>query len=232
MQALLITGWAHHPQSLEPLAEALRSALDCDVRSPNDFLGKENCSNPTLSTPAIVIGWSLGGLIALESVAQRRFNAIALVLISSTARFVTAPDYTCGTPSSELRAMKIGLQRNPADTLRRFHRQVCAPRVPLPEPTVAFVAQGLADGIGTLIKGLEYLAQTDLRPWISSLDVPILLLHGDADAVIPWTASEYIAQHHLKAQLSLFRDVGHNLPLAFPSDVARRILNFLKYAVT
>ena len=230
MTGLIITGWAHHPSSLVPLADQLRPNLQCELYAPYDLLG--SLAIPRAKTDGVLdvmVGWSLGGLIALSWVAEQRLKVGCLVLIASTARFLTAPDYAYGVTPSLLRSMKVGLQRNPTDTLRQFKQQACAPETPSENDINQFVEVAMGYGVPTLIRALDYLAETDVRKALSELNTPLLVLHGDKDMIIPWTASEYIARRVPHAQLNIFHGSGHNLPLAAPSRVAQKINDFLQY---
>ena len=54
----------------------------------------------------------------------------------------------------------------------------------------------LADGLpatATLLRGLGWLAEADLRDLLAGPDAPTLLLHGDQDLLMPYAAAETLA---------------------------------------
>jgi pimeloyl-[acyl-carrier protein] methyl ester esterase len=227
---LLVAGWAHPESCLTSLSNALRPALTCQLCSPQNLYPHyaERLHQLIVQTNAeVLIGWSLGGLIALDTILSRPSRIRALVLVSSTPRFCQGPDYDGGVPLATLRAMKIALQHDPVPTLRQFHRMVHAPDVPAADATEDFTAQALKGGIKILADGLEYLATTDLRSKLFALAPPVLLVHGDADVVIPSAASAYMAANVPRTAVQIFRGKGHGLPLTSPCDVAQVICDFL-----
>lgn len=228
--AVLVAGWAYPSESLLPLAEALRPVLACHLHAwpdlhPDD--GNTLYQRVAETRADVLIGWSLGGLVALEMVLRHTPPIRGLVLVASTSRFCRSPDYPAGVQPATLRAMRIGLHNDASETLRRFHHLVCAPRVPPPALTEQFIANALCQPLDALTSGLDYLSATDLRPFLESLRVPILLIHGDRDAVIPADASIYIANHAPRATLKVLSGYGHDLPLTAACSVAQTIADFL-----
>lgn len=66
-----------------------------------------------------------------------------------------------------------------------------------------------------LAEGLEQLDRLDLRAALPGLSLPVLILHGAADRVIPVQAAEYLAAALPSARLVVHPDslAGHDLPL-------------------
>ncbi len=58
---LLLTGWAHGPASLQPLADRLSKIFDVQILSGIDVLAGRKIPDVEFSA-----GWSLGGLLAME----------------------------------------------------------------------------------------------------------------------------------------------------------------------
>lgn len=191
---LMITGWAHGAESLRPLADELAADFTVQIRTAAELLAAQ-----TLPPAEFVIGWSLGGMLALERLPA---TCKKLVLISSTAKFCAAADYPCGVAEKVLRRMILQLHRDPAAVLAEFQRNVHAPR---PAPDHALCAADAPD------EGLDYLLHTDLRPAVPSIQLPVLLLHGDEDRIIPPQASEWLAQHLPQAAVRNVPSQGHAL---------------------
>ena len=60
-----------------------------------------------------------------------------------------------------------------------------------------------------LLEGLDILENVDLRPILSSITVPMLILHGEKDRLCPIQAGQYMHQHLRHSQLKIFPDCGH-----------------------
>lgn len=63
----------------------------------------------------------------------------------------------------------------------------------------------------------------DLRPQLAALAVPAVVLHGDADRVIPTALGEAVAETLPDARFELVPGAGHMLPLEAPDDVAEAV---------
>jgi pimeloyl-[acyl-carrier protein] methyl ester esterase len=175
---VMITGWAHGADSMQPLAERL--AADVDVRI---LTGAQVLAEKKIPDAEFIAGWSMGGMLAIEFLPAA---CKKLVLVSSTAKFCAADGYDCGVPEKRLRRMIVQLKRDPAAVLAEFYKNVC---YPLPRHTCASVTEN------GLSEGLDYLLHADLRTNVPTLGIPVLLLHGEEDRIIPPSASDWLAQH-------------------------------------
>ena len=67
----------------------------------------------------------------------------------------------------------------------------------------------------------------DIRPLLSAIRVPTLIVHGTEDRQVPFAAAEYLAAHIPGAQLYPFQGYGH-VPLFTATqefcDVLRRFV--------
>lgn len=218
----LIAGWACHPSSLSPLADALANVATVTVHPFDVDLSQLRAING----PWTLAGWSLGGLRALDALARGELRPARLILIGSTARFCADADYPHGVARSSLRAMMIGLKRKRAETLERFFIDVAAPGHSGDVATRMREASFWSDD--TLAAGLQWLDQLDARPALPNLRLPVLLLHGRHDAIIPAGASAYLHQRLPNARLVAHEHAGHNLPVIDPAWVAARIAAFCR----
>ncbi len=170
-----------------------------------------------------VAGWSLGGVAALELAARCPERIGRLALISSTPKFCSADGWPCGVPPANVRAMRRGLQRDPGKVLAGFYRLAAEP---LSELAAAEPVQPEA-AADDLPAGLDYLLATDLRPCLRQVGIPVLVVHGREDRVVPWQAGEQAHRALPGSRLCLHDGLGHDLPLRAPEKVADNIREFL-----
>jgi len=184
-------------------------------------------------TDTIITG-SMGGLLALELLPE---SCSKLVLISSTAKFCADEDYACGTPEKVLRRMIIQLERNPEAVLEEFFKNVhypheecrrsillrCAPEMNATSVTEQDAPSTLED----LVTGLEYLRDSDVRVRIPAIGIPVLLLHGANDRIIPPAAAEWLHHHLPDSRIRIIENDGHALLAHHFDEITNEILNFL-----
>lgn len=224
---LLLTGWAHGRESLVALAEAFERAQRFSEITMTTGLDAARHELDSRARPAVLWGWSMGALMALELALDAPDRVAALVLTSATPRFCRAEDYPCGWPAATVREMQQRLAVKPAATLRLFFRDVAAPFPPRDGELPKQIAGALALGGDKLAAGLEYLAGADARARVGALAPPVLLMHGRQDRIIPWEAAQWIADQAPRATLHLVEDMGHDLPLRNPDLIVHETLRFL-----
>ncbi|MBD2865852.1 alpha/beta fold hydrolase [Paenibacillus oceani] len=179
-----IHGWGQSPrvwdQSYRWLPDARHSLFtyaDCD--SVGQMRSRLHQTVSGLTGPVYVIGWSLGGMLALEMVLDSWESGLRtapnpgdfhcrierLVLVGATLRFV-AEDRASGWPERVVRRMRSQLADKPRETLQKFAESMFSERERRNQEVV--VAQMSAAGADTdftpggLDTGLAYLAKTDL----------------------------------------------------------------------
>jgi len=176
------------------------------------------------SCPAVLIGWSLGGLLSVAAAAARPEAVAGLILIGSTARLLADDDGYSGVPAAEFRAMCLRVQRG---DLQVFFRACYAP---VRDADAVAEACRRAESIpeDILAAGLDALGSRDLRHVLPTLAMPALVIHGARDAIVPLACAEYLATHLPAAILHTLPDAGHALPLTHGRELAELIVPFLK----
>jgi pimeloyl-[acyl-carrier protein] methyl ester esterase len=170
--------------------------------------------------------WSLGSFQSLEMAMKNPRSIRGMILISSTPRFCATDDFEHGLSEASLRAMQRSLSRDSRATLEGFHK-LCAEPVVLSEDELSDrVEKSLSLGIEALAAGLRELREKDFRSEVSKIEVPVLLLHGDEDRVIPVGASRWLAANLPHAKLVTLPGAGHDLPVRNADWVAAEISRF------
>jgi pimeloyl-ACP methyl ester carboxylesterase len=81
------------------------------------------------------------------------------------------------------------------------------------------------------IRAAGYIgAETDLRPVLPTVDVPTLVLHGEADARSPLTNAESLHRAISTSQLVVLRRLGHACVVEDPQACATEIRRFVRSA--
>ncbi len=190
VQALDLPGHGHAPYEPGSLAPAACAAA---------LAGR-------FPEPGVWLGWSLGAFIALELAARHPHCVSALVLVAATPRFVTGPDWPCGTPAADLQALGQRLSADYEGTLRRFltWQAGMADRARVRALLATLMRAG---GVRpeALTEGLSVLRHSDLRDHMSAVRAPTLVIHGADDPVVNPEAGRWLAQRIPHAR---FHEVG------------------------
>lgn len=179
----------------------------------------------------VLLGWSLGGMVAQLIAARDSSRLAGLVLISSSPCFIAGTDWAHGLPPLQLRALRRDLQRSCPKALGKFFRLMFSPDE-LPAERyrriVRFAAgpERLPDP-ASVAAGLKILQQTDLRNQLSAISVPSLVIHGMADRIIPLDAGRFLGEQLVAAEFHALPDVGHAPFLSRPDAVCGQLEGFI-----
>ena len=178
---------------------------------------------------ATLLGWSLGGLVAMRAALDHPHKIARLVLLASTPRFVATRDWQPGMAAADLQAFGAALLADPQATLVRFlslqTRGVPGQKALLQELRQTLLAAPAADG-EALAAGLAILRDTDLRQDLARLMQPTLVLHGALDTLTPPAAGAWLAAALPAAQHLEFARAAHAPHLSHGEDVAAAIGHF------
>jgi pimeloyl-ACP methyl ester carboxylesterase len=178
----------------------------------------------------LLVGWSLGALLALRaaielaaaSQAREEGTAMAaLVLVSPTPRLCQAEGYP-GVPTKALSAMRLLLSRTPTLVLEEFARNCAAPDAS-DDVRHAYLHQARQFSTDQLAGGLKALAEIDVRSELTSIRVPCQILHGSEDNIVPLASVRFLAERLPQARLHVLEGCGHALPFTHPARIARCI---------
>jgi len=174
-----------------------------------------------------VVGWSLGGELALAwaRLAPRQVRRLALV--GTTPSFMRRPGWPCATAPAVLAAFGGRLADDRAGTLARFAGLQAmgdsrARRV-VGELQRIDVGRTPTD---VLAAGLVILGDADLRGTLRHIAQPALVLHGARDRVVPAAAGRRLAGTLPRSRFELLRACAHAPFLSQPARVARLLRGF------
>ncbi len=176
---------------------------------------------------SIWLGWSMGGLMALE--AARKSLCKALILVASNPCFIHQTHWPYAMPGEVFQQFADDLTGNFERTLKRFlalevHGCDDARRQLQQLHQTAF-AHG-APALGALQGGLELLQQADFSPHLTALNLPALIVGGRRDRLIPWTALEQTENLMPNARLKRIPGAGHAPFIGDPEAFSNTVLEF------
>lgn len=218
---ILISGWGSNQNIWKTLQEKInadyhyfdwRLYLD-DNSSLQLFLDKLK--------KVIIVGWSLGAVIALKGALLKPDKTKKLILLSPTARMTKDRNYS-GVNKKTLAAMAGKLMTQKQELIDEF-----AANCFFPEPADRqFTKMSNCFAVSALKKGLDFLNDTDLRAELPKIKIPALIIHGSKDKIIPPAQSEYL---HKALPASSFKKTkaGHALPFFLTTELLTDIESFI-----
>lgn len=232
---MLLHGWGFASAVMQPLARALTGRFD--VKTPNvpglTAAGPECTSLDAISAAlqdnltqrTILVGWSLGGNVAVEIALRAPERVSSLVLVCTTPSLLVRPHWSCGLDAGALVGLQSQVKENVAAALAEFAGW-CA----MGERSVKSARQTLLDAMNnadtnarSLALGLKILQRLDQREALSRLDCPILMLFAANDYIVPVDCAQACQGLSTTAEIEMIKDCGHALPVSLPGTVAGRI---------
>lgn len=172
-----------------------------------------------------VLGHSLGGMLAIAVHGRHPEIAGSLVLASAYAGWGGSL-----APEEVERRVKLALrdsERPPEEAARDFVTTLFSPDAPaeLVEHQVEMILEARP---ATTKAMLARFAPVDLRPVLPRIDVPTLLLYGDADIRAPASVAEALHAGIRGSVLVRLPGIGHCGHLEAPKQWNAEVLAFLR----
>ena len=178
---------------------------------------------------AIWLGWSLGGLIALQAARLAPERIDALILMTATPRFVQGLGWPQAMPLTTLQQFQAALLENSRETLDRFLALQVRGSVGARETLRQLrreLRQRPAPQPAALEIGLELLRTSDLRATLPRLSMPSLWLFGQRDTLVPAELGGDLKPLLPRARICTLSGAAHAPFLSHPQAVSDSILGF------
>jgi pimeloyl-[acyl-carrier protein] methyl ester esterase len=239
---VLLHGWALHGGVWGPWLDGLarqarlhvvdlpghgRSGWPAGVQ---DLAGLARAVFTMVPSGAAVLGWSLGGMVALELARQHPRHLRALVLVATTPKFLAGPDWEHGLRPDVLDEFSAGLAGDYRRTVQNFLALQTRGDEHALETLRALRALLASHGEpdpAALATGLRILREADLRDSLSRLTLPTLVVAGEHDRLTPPEAGQALVSALPAARFRLVERSGHAPFLSHPAEVLAEVAGFL-----
>lgn len=192
-------------------------ALDTIVGALSEAVAR---AEGTRGEPLTLLGWSLGGTIALRWAGAEPARIARLILTGTTPCFAARPDWPDAMPAATLRQFGDELAVSYRLTLQRFValqvRGADCPRAVLAQLRGELFARG-EPAREALQAGLDLLADTDLRGEVGAIRQPAVVIAGERDALTPPEAARWLSGALPRGSLRLIRGAAHAPFLSHPT---------------
>lgn len=233
---VLVHGWGQGRHAFDPVVDGLaarRRVLRPDLPGAGasrpdvcgadlDAIADALCAE--MQAPAVWVGWSLGGLVALAAAARQPAAVEAVVLLAASPRFTATPDWP-GIDPGTLAGFARAVDADPVGARDRFLAFQLEGSEHRRRALRALRASATRDGCpepGTLRAGLELLAHRDLRATLAALPCPVRAVLGAADPLVPTALAPSLRARGVPA--TVLPGAGHAPFASHPDAVIATLL--------
>lgn len=237
----LLHGWGMHGGIWAGVRESLEARFRVHVVDLPGYGQSAACAPYTLETLARsvaqalparthVMGWSLGGQVALQWAQLAAPQIDKLILISTTPCFRSRAEWAHGLSDTMMKEFAASLEHDYEGTLKRF-LSLQARSGEEARATIAALREKLFErgrpSVETLRAGLAILADLDMRAALNTIQHPTLVIHGSHDTLTPPAAGQRLAEALPQAQFELIQGAAHAPFLSHPQATLDAIEGFL-----
>ncbi len=235
---VLLHGWGMTSTSMQPLLAPLQELTEVwcvDIPgfggsdTPADFTEAGVLASLAEALPerVLLMGWSLGGMLATAYAAAYPERVTGLVTLAANACFVARADWPTAMEPAVNARFNEAFARDPEATLGRF---------------CGLVAEGSPEGRQRLRQlrnmadtprplwgqALEYLAAADHRRALRQVSVPALHLYGERDVLVPTGCAKPMEALNPAHKSRVIAGASHALHWDSPKAVIEAIQAFIQ----
>jgi 3-oxoadipate enol-lactonase len=178
--------------------------------------------------PTYVMGWSMGGFIALELTLRHRGLVEKLILVATSAG---GPTHVPPTP--EIATLLIPNENEDIETrVRRIYPLIAAQGYMQSHPEDLDQVVRYAKAKPMVLESYQrqlgaVMSWGGVSNRLNEITAPTLVVHGDADPLIPYGNGHYLSTHIRGARLLTYTHVGHLPPVEAPERFNGDVMEFL-----
>lgn len=218
MNVVIINGWAMPESIWGAFCRLLKvnSAFDsCQVLSIDKNLSASEWVaylDEHIEPDTFLIGWSLGGMLAVEYACQHSEKIKGLCTLQMNPKFVVAPDWLPAMTSNEFQAFRSLAEKDAKSMIKHFGFLVTAKGADalsdLKKLNRGFTVNTLPS-VDVFLQSLELLEMLDVRSKLTSLSVPQLHIYGEQDQLVPQKVSGQVKSLNEQMRVELIPGLSH-----------------------
>ncbi len=238
---VLVHGWAMHCGVWRDFAEQLAKQyqvilVDLPGHGRSDKLEEftlENIAEALIDAvpkkSCCWLGWSLGAKIILDISRQYPERVESLVLLAGNPCFTSTESWP-GIDAEFLRMFKRSLENSGEAALQRFlllQLQGTEQAKLLAKNLKVNFSQYQSPDNTILLAGLDILLHADLRPELASARIPVSIILGETDNLVPIRVGKAMQEIRSDCELDVIKKAGHLPFLSHQAEVINVLRDFL-----
>ncbi|MFP1951030.1 alpha/beta fold hydrolase [Lonsdalea quercina] len=181
-----------------------------------------------------LIGFSMGGgdvARYIQRHGSHRVKAVAL-LSAVTPKLMKSADYPNGVEQQVIDGIREGIMQDRAQFISDFATPFYGLNKGM-QVSEGVLTQTLNIALMASLKStldcVTAFSETDFRPDMHSINVPALVIHGDADQVVPFESTGKVAAAMIKnAQLKVYEGAPHAITQTHRDRLNQDLLEFIR----
>ena len=233
---VLLHGWGNDSRVWEPILPALCRRMDVITLDLPGFGESPPCQSreevvdrlaDTLPERFHLLGWSLGGMLAVQLARRFPQRVAGLVTLASNVCFVRRSDWQAAQPAATFEQFYGDFVADPDGTLTQFFALQARGDSGEKQVLRWFRSSRPAISPRAWLTGLDWLRQLDNREALGGLKMPSLHLFGENDQLVPRNAATKLARLGKNIRVQVIEGAGHAAQISRPREVADLVLEFL-----
>jgi pimeloyl-[acyl-carrier protein] methyl ester esterase len=244
---VFIHGWGLNSGVWQPTVEQLQKnfrvitvdlpgfGINVDSQiTPYTIKNIANYIAEAIKEPAVVIGWSLGGMLATELACNHSKKVKGLVTVASTPYFIEQGNWP-GIKAEVLTLFHRQLEEDTQKTINNFLKIQA-----MGSPHLRHDIKQLRDLImqypmpntQTLDLSLRFLENEDQRLQLSHVTQPFLRMYGKLDGLVPKTVIDKVSLLAKESDVIIFNKASHAPFISEPEPFLDALSLWIKQSIT
>lgn len=200
-----ITGWGQAHDALKNVVPEGSTHVDYSQHSSaaDFFRTLKNLS------PDIIVGWSLGGQLALRAISEDFITAKALVLLATPYQFVANKEIKCAMNVDNFNSFHNNFTSDPVRTLKRFMTLISVNDSNAHDVLAHLRQNTNTEHASRWLYWLEELESFSCNSVDFSKMPKTIIIHGADDTVVDITQTSLFMPLIMQHSLEVFKKCGH-----------------------